>query len=118
MLLISRQFYNDMYKLIKRLLNTPWSVYLAFLQWYRYVCKHEFLVSFDLTTVSLTQTNGNYCKVVASDIINFSKRFILYFVFCSHVLRRRKIDPQISTFRHKQDSSIYREHTARANLSF
>lgn len=54
---------------------------------YKWFCKHVLVRFFGLTTVTFTQTDYNYCKVVAGGN--------LVFFLCPHVLRREKDNLQI-----------------------
>ena len=62
----------------------PQSIPVAFLQLYKQIRKHIFVVRFGLTTATFTLSDSNYGKVVDSKKLNLLIRFILDFVLCSH----------------------------------
>ena len=51
---------------------------MAFSLWYKQIRKHMFVLRFDLTTMTVTQIERNYCKVVASKYINLLIRKTFY----------------------------------------
>ena len=51
---------------------------MAFSLWYKQIRKYMFVLHFELTTMTVTQIERNYCKVVASKYINLLIRKTFY----------------------------------------